>query len=70
MTIILLFGAFISLKVLVSNPTEKNNIKKKCSSPPRKKERQKKRQVSLKFVAGFNLTGNRLHAIKNRLKFL
>lgn len=43
MTIILLFGAFISLKVLVSNPTEKNNIKKNAPPPPRKKERKKGR---------------------------
>lgn len=44
MTIILLFGAFISLKVLVSNPTEKNNIKKNAPPPQeRKKEKQKGR---------------------------
>lgn len=42
MTIILLFGAFISLKVLVSNPTEKDNIKKKCSCPTKKKKKKNK----------------------------
>lgn len=36
--IILLFGAFISLKVLVSNPTEKDNIKKMLLPPQKKKK--------------------------------
>lgn len=53
----------------MSNPTEKDNIKK--NAPPHlKKERRKKSQVAPKFVAGFNLTGNRLHATKNSPKFL
>lgn len=40
MTIILLFGAFISLKVLVSSPTRKDNILK--NAPPLKKKKKKK----------------------------
>lgn len=39
MTIILLFGAFISLKVLVSSPTRKDNILK--NAPPLKKKKKK-----------------------------